>query len=289
MHSLFWTSPLGRVLFGLGVFTFAFWALAAAAFFAWSPNRGVAMSAVTRLGSRPARAAASSTPDTKKDSCTAMCDDASSYSYGYSTGSDDDDWSDSGRDGFRWAVLDADGSMTTDGGESDHVRSHARRGQALFWFRDGDDEFWVTDRATVDAARRAASPVRELGKEMGKLGAEMGRHGAEMGRIGGRMGALSARIAMAETRLAMNSAVTSAERDRDREELRQMRDQLQELRSQLGDQQSEHARSQRQLSRRMSALSAQHQDALREARAKLRELAARARREGKAERPHANA
>ena len=54
MHSLFWSSPLGRLVVGLGVFTFAFWALAVAAFFAWSPSRGVAMAAdrkSTRLNS----------------------------------------------------------------------------------------------------------------------------------------------------------------------------------------------------------------------------------------------
>ena len=56
MHSLFWSSPLGRLVMGLGVFTFAFWALAGAALFAWSPGRGVAMAAVSRLGSHPVHA-----------------------------------------------------------------------------------------------------------------------------------------------------------------------------------------------------------------------------------------
>jgi hypothetical protein len=293
MHSQFWSSPLGRVVVGLGLFTFAFWALAAAAFFAWSPNRGVAMAGLSRLGAHPHTVHATdavSAPDTEKDPCTAMCDDASSFSYSYSTGSGaDEDGSDHADDGFGWAVLDASGSMTIDGGEPDHVRAHARKGQPLFWFRDGDDEFWVQDRAIVDEVRRATARVQDLGRELGKLGAEMGRHGAAMGEIGGRMGSLSARIAMAESRLSMNTTVSTSERDRERDELRQLSDQLRELRDQLGNQQSEHARSQRELSRRMSELSAAHQDALREARAKVREISTRARREGKAERPHANA
>jgi len=286
MHSQFWSTPLGRVIVGLGMFTFAFWALAAAAFFAWSPGRGVAMAAASHLASHAVRASdAVTTPDTEDDSCNAGCD-ASSQSFSYSTGSgsDSEDEPD-----FAWAVLDGGGSMTIEGGDASEVRVHARRGQPLFWFRDGDEEFWVYDRAIVDEARRATVRVTELGREMGKLGAEMGRHGAAMGRIGGRVGAISARIAMAEARLASDPDLSSAELERQRERLHEMRDQMHELQAQLDGQQGEHARSQRELSRRMSELSAQHQDALREARTKVREISRRARREGKAERPHANA
>ena len=282
MHSQFWSSRLGRLVLGLGVFTFAFWALAAAAFLAWSPSRGVALAAAGQLGSRRVHASdAVETPDPGDDSCTAGCD-ASSFSY--STGSGDDDQPD-----FAWAVLDGSGSMTIDGGEADQVRVHARHGQPLFWFRDGDEEFWVTDRAIIDEARRATARVTELGREMGKVGAEMGRHGAAMGRIGGRMGSISARLAMAEARLATDPDLTSTELEHQRELLNEMRNQVHALQAQLDDQQGEHARSQRELSRRMSELSAQHQDALREARTKVREISRRARREGKAERPHANA
>src|SRR5262245_59653780 len=109
MHSLFWSSPLGRLVVGLGVFTFAFWALAAAALLAWSPSRGVAMSAVSRMGSHPVHATeAVATPENEEDSCSAMCDDAAGYSYDYSTGSENDD--------FAWALMDGSGSMTIDGG-----------------------------------------------------------------------------------------------------------------------------------------------------------------------------
>jgi hypothetical protein len=283
MHSQLWSSPLGRVIVGLGVFTFAFWALLAAAFVAWSPSRSAAMAAVSRVGSHSVHATdAVSAPRTgKDDSCTAMCDDAAGYSYDSSTGTDGDD--------FGWAVLDAGNDMVIDGGEPAHVREHARRGQPLFWFRDGDDEFWVTDRGIVDEARRASARVQTLGREIGKVGAEMGRHGAEMGRIGGRMGSIGARMGMVEARIASNPNLSSEDRERQREVLNDLRDQLRELQRELDTQQGEHARSQRQLSRRMSELSAQHEAALREARTQLRELARRARREGKAERPHANA
>jgi hypothetical protein len=284
MHSMFWSSPLGRVIVGLGVFTFAFWALAAAAFLAWSPSQGVALAAVSQLGAHGVHASdAVETPDTGDDSCTAGCD-ASSDGFSFSTTSDDDDQPD-----FAWAVLDGSGSMTIEGGNANEVRVHARHGQPLFWFRDGDEEFWVTDRAIVDEALRATARVTELGREMGKVGAEMGRHGAVMGRIGGRMGSISARLAMAEARLATDPDLSTAELEHQRELLNEMRNQVHALQAQLDDQQSEHARSQRELSRRMSELSAQHQDALRAARTKVREISRRARREGKAERPHANA
>jgi len=282
MHSPFWSSPLGRMVVGLGVFTFSFWALAAATLFAWSPSRGVAMAAVTRLGSHAVRAAnAAAVPDTQEDSCSAMCDDAAGYAYDYSTGSEDED--------FAWAVLEGNGSMTIDGGEPDHVRSNTRHGQPVFWFRDGDDEFWVTDRTLVAEASRASARVRELGREMGKVGSEMGRHGATMGRIGGRMGTIGARMGMVEARIATSPNLSDDDRERQKELLHDLRDQLRDLQQQLDDQRDEHARSQRQLSQRMSELSAQHQDALRAVRDQLRDIARRARREGKAERPHANA
>jgi hypothetical protein len=282
MHSRFWSSPLGRLVVGLGMLTFAFWALAAAALFAWSPSRGVAMAAVSRMGSHQVHAQeALGTPDDEKDPCSAMCDDAAGYSYDYSTGSESDD--------FGWAVMDGSGSLTIDGGEADHVREHSRQGRPVFWFRDGDDEFWVDDRAIVDEALRATARVRDLGRQLGKVGAEMGRHGADMGRIGGQMGSIGARMGMLETRLATSSGLARDERERQREMLRDLRDQLRELQRELDSQRGEHARSQRELSRRMSELSAQHQEALRDARSRLREISRRARREGKAERPHANA
>jgi hypothetical protein len=282
MHSLFWSSPFGRLIVGLGVFTFAFWALAAAALFAWSPSRGVAMAAVSHLGSHEVKASeAVAAPDQEEDPCSAMCDDAAGFSYDYSTGSENDD--------FAWAVMDGNGSLTIDGGEAEHVRANARQGRPVFWFRDGDDEFWVDDRAIVDQVRRATARVRELGVEMGKVGAEMGRHGAAMGRIGGRMGSLGARMGMVEARLATSTDLSRDEREREREVLRDLRDQLRDLQRELDGQRGEHARSQRQLSRRMSELSAQHQQALRDARTRVREISRRARHEGKAERPHANA
>jgi hypothetical protein len=214
MHSPFWSSPLGRVIVGLGVFTFAFWALAAAAFFAWSPGRGIATAAASHFDPHPVHASdAVRTPGTVDDSCAALCDHPAGCSYSYSTGTEDDP-------DFAWAVLDADGRMTVDGGEADDVR---------------------------------------------------------------------ARVGMLEARLVADCNLSSTEIERQRETLRGLRGQLRELQAQLDRQQREHTRSQRELSRRTSGLSSRYQDALREARTPVRSISRRARREGKAERPHANA
>jgi len=284
MHSPLWSSPLGRLLMGVGMFTLASWLLAGAVFVSWSPSRVLAGTAIARLasGSRPVDATIAVADDESRSSCSSSCGKSSSYSYSYSTDSED-------TPDFGWAVMNADGSVTIDGGDPSEFRARARRGDPMFWFRDGDHEYWVSDPALVDEVRRATSRIRDLGREMGKVGAEMGRHGAEMGRIGGRMGAIGARLGVLEVRLATTSGLSDAERDREREQVNELRDQMNELQQQLDSEQGEHARSQRELSRRMSELSAQHQDALRETRAKVRDISLRARRQGKAERPHANA
>jgi hypothetical protein len=283
MHSPLWSSPLGRLLAGVGMFSLASWALAAAAFLTWSPDRGLAAAAIARLVDRghQVEAVVATVEGVPESPCASTCDETSGFSY--STDSDDD------RDGFSWAVMDSDGSVTIDNGDAREFRAHARRGQPMFWFRDGGHEYWVQDRAIVEEVRRATTHMRDLGREMGKLGAEMGRHGADMGRLGGRMGAIGARLGMLEVRIASNPGLSQDERDRQRAEIDQLRDQMNDLQQQLNGEQGEHARSQRELSRRMSELSAQHEAALREARAQVREISVRARRQGKAERPHANA
>jgi len=295
-------SPLGRIAFALAVFSLSFWALAGVAFLAWSsPGRTLAATTLARLVDSEANAAETiATAEADDDSgsvCDDACDDAakssssssSSSSHSYSYSYTDDDGDDDGH-GFAWALVDRDGSCYIENGNATHVRARAVNGRPTFWFRDEDgQEFWVDDPAVVAEVRKVTEPMRQIGKEMGKVGAEMGRHGASMGRLGGQMGALGARMGAVEAQLAARSAAgypTDAARKR---ELEDMRDQLRQLQDQLNDAQSDHASSQRALSRRMSELSAKNQKATREARDKVQDIAHRARREGKAERPHANA
>ena len=302
-------SPLAsRALMALCVYTFASWTMAAAVLLTWAPARAAATRTVARIAtawpSKRIVAPAYVTPfaiaplaiaaDNAQE-CAAACSetapanepsngswsqgeaavdaelvsgDGSSFSYGYS---DDDVAGDS----FRWSLS---------GGEPDaegNTRGRLR-------FRENGEEYVVRDPALVAEARRVAQPLEKLGREMGTLGAEMGRHGAEMGRLGGQMGAAGARLGEMQARLATGS-YARAEREEVRAALEELRREMAQLRQDLGERQARHATRQRELSRRMSRLSAEHREVRREVNRQMREITRRALREGKAERPHANA
>lgn len=269
-----------RVLMALAIFTFACWTLVAATLLTWAPGRAVALQTAARIAERIAsRRHVHPAPRAARPIAFEL---ASSDAAGFSWSTGDDADSD-----FAWAFVDDDGSAWVDT-DRRRIETSANRGPARLWFRDGDEEYTVTDPEIVAEVRRAAEPVRELGREMGVLGGEMGRHGAEMGRLGGRMGALGARLAILESRLARRSA-TRAERSHAESSVRRMRDELKKLQSELSTHQGKHAGRQQELSRRMSELSARHQEAYRKARTEVREIARKAQRQGKAGRPHANA
>jgi len=268
-----------RACSAIAIFTLASWTLIAATFLTWGPARDA-------LGLGLSAAAASVLPATRVPAGAAHghpagIELASSTSVGYAYGTDDEEG-----EGFRWNLRDDDGDVILHGSSRRSSR-RAGPGEPRFEFRENGEWYVVTDPALVAEARRAAAPLRKVGREMGEVGREMGRHGAVMGRLGGRMGALGARIGLLETRLA----VRSSERSRAtlRAEAQALRDELARLREELGQRQVGHAERQRELSRRMSELSERHQRVLREVRAEIREIARRALREGKAERPHANA
>lgn len=270
-----------RACSAIAMFTLASWTLIAAALMAWAPARAALGMGLSTAAARVLPATRLPAPHRHGHHVGAGIELASSTSAGYSydTGDESND--------FSWNVLDGDGDVILDGRRSRRVRTSVKQGEPVFEFRENGEWFVVTDPALVAEARRAAAPLREVGREMGDVGGEMGRHGAEMGRIGGRMGALGARIGLIEARLATRSSERS--RAALRAETDELRDELSQLRDQLEPRQAAHAERQRELSRRMSELSAKHQRVLREVRAEIREIARRALREGKAERPHANA
>lgn len=266
-----------RLVRALALTTLAIWALMLTAIVECAPGRALAREVFQRLADRVA-----STPDAALHVPAAAaggfatCDTGSGYAYGYS--SDDSD-------GFSWAVLDENDEMTGESMNTSIRRYAVRRGEPFFWFREDGDEFIVRDRALVAQARAAVEPMKEIGQEMGKVGGEMGRHGARMGRIGGKMGAVGARMGALQTRLALSEG-SAASRARLRAELEEMRGEMDRLRVEMD---ASRDVDQEPLRQRMAELSVRQKAALREARTKLREIAARARREGKAERPHANA
>jgi hypothetical protein len=268
-------SPLvNRVLVVVGVFTFASWTLIAALLLSWAPARAAAQRTVARVaaslpGSRGPASTCTETPTVVPFEAQVT---AGSDEFGYSFG---DDAGDDG-EGFSWSLT---------GGEPDaNGNSRATR---LRFRQDGED-YVVRDPVLVAEAQRATEPMRQTGHEMGVLGAEMGRHGAAMGRLGGQMGALGARLAALNVRL-IDQSDSRASREATRAQIDELHGDLAKLRAKLSAKQSAHAGRQRELSRRMGELSARHAELSREASARVREIARRALREGKAERPHANA
>lgn len=269
-----------RVLLALAVFTFACWSIAAAVFLTWGPGRAVALKSVARIAERisPRRHV-----HARSQHAPIAFELASMPTSGFTYSTTDGD------PGFAWALVDGDGNSLIDSFNGRRSLLTSEEGSPPhFWFREGDDEYVVTDDAIVDEVRRVTAPVRELGREMGALGGEMGKRGAAMGKLGGKLGAMTAKLAMLESR-AVRRAIARAERAEIESSTHEMRREVERLQRTLGTEQGSHARSQRQLSRRMSELSARHQAAYRKARLEVREIARKALRQGKAGRPHANA
>jgi hypothetical protein len=268
-----------RALFAIAVFTFASWVLIVAALLVWTPGPGMAAGALSRVAR-----AASAAPDAVPLAAVALSDLAMpsgagrSNTYDLSLGSPD----------FAWCLVEGDGDLWIDDDGSNGRSFNGRTGGPCFWFRDHGHEYVVRDPAVLAEVREAAEPLREATRELGAVGREMGRNGARLGRLGGHMGALRARMALIEARSARGD-VSADERDDVDAQLRELRTRMAELQEQVERERFAHDDEQRSLSHRMSELSARHHEVLRDVRVKVREIAARALREGKAERPHANA
>ena len=265
---------VNRALLVVGVFTFASWTLIAALLLSWAPARAAAQRTVARVAASLPRSRGPASTCTETPTATPFAAEvtARSAEVGYAFGDDGDP----DGDGFSWSLS---------GGEPDaNGNSRATRLQ----FRDNGEDYVVRDPALVAEAERATEPMQRVGREMGELGAEMGRHGAAMGRLGGQMGALGARLAALQTRL-IEQSYSRESREATRSQIEDLQGDLAQLRAKLAARQSAHAGRQRELSRRMSELSARQAELSSEARERIREITRRALREGKAERPHANA
>lgn len=276
-------SPIfGRALLALALYTLAAWVLIGTALIAWAPGRSLAaatLSHVARAVSGPSSCAQASAIALSDG--IAPWNQVRTVAYAY----DDGDGSD-----FRWGLRDADGNsdIWMDGEDMDSRSRDGGKSEPRFWFRDNGTSYVVRDPAVIAEVREAVRPLREIGKQMGEVGGEMGRNGARMGRIGGRLGAVGARLGLVEARLAQRAArngdAAGAETS-----MKELRAEMESLRAQLDRERESQSGQQRELSRRMSELSAKHHEIMKDVRQKVREIATRARREGKAERPHANA
>lgn len=280
-----------RTLLVLGVYTASVWAIILIAFIAWYPGQGSARSAIASVARATSCATAPASTSfalaqwampapAGMTSSVRVCDLSFSGMPVVAGSSRHDD-----SDGFSWRIRSKDGHSWSDAWDLD---GDAPEGESWFWFKDDGVAYVVRDPALVAEAKAATEPLERIGHEMGKVGGEMGKNGAKMGRIGGRMGAIGARLALIETKMSLSSA-SREERRAHSDELDELRNELRALQQTMEKEQREHADENERLQRKMSVLSAQHAEVLKDVRQKVREIATRARREGRAERPHAKA
>ncbi len=284
-----------RALVALALYTVSAWALILVGFVAWSPGRSVARTAMAALVNETSHAtspastgyafAVAATPYMARFQVhdAVVCDTPEAID-GTLVGVT----SDGDPDGFSWRIHTKDGQSWSDAW---NLKGDEPEGEAWFWFRDGGVSYVVRDPALVAEAQATVQPLEEIGAEMGKVGSQMGRNAAVAGRLAGRMGGIAARIGALEARAAVRqaNALQSARRGEASAELEALRAELETMQRQVEDEQRVHERDNDALNQRMSELSARHAARLDEVRHKLREIAARARREGRAERPHAKA
>jgi hypothetical protein len=280
-----------RTLLVLGLYTASAWALILIALVAWAPGRSMARTALAHVAE--AATSASSPASTgfalaqgtalyalsgapASEVCDVPCPVAAETPVVLAGMSNDDD-----HDGFSWRVRSKDGHSWSDAWDMDR---DSPEGDEWFWFREDGVSYVVRDPAIVAEARDATEPLRESGAQIGKVGGELGRNGARMGRLGGRMGAVAARIAALHVQSASQSA-----RDSRSPEIIRLRAEFDALQRELEAEQAVHERENAALNKKLSELSAKHAEILKDVRQKVREIAARARREGRAERPHAKA
>lgn len=181
-------------------------------------------------------------------------------------------------DNFSFAYIEPDGRSSVSFNGDDRERSRLldrlmRSADApTLWFREGDLEYVVTDRATVERARELCEPLRRIGGEMGRVGGEMGRLGGQLGRHGGRLGALGGRLGGVSARLAV-SRMASSERARLEAERERLQAEMERVEAEMkSEEQGSIRERQAELSRRMDELGEQHAAALAKARAGLRKL-----------------
>ena len=192
-------------------------------------------------------------------------------------------------DDFSYAVVEP-GSNTTIGSTRDGDRRSLRRliesrDQDALWFSIEDENYVVTDAATVERARDLVAPLVEHGRRQGELGAQQGRLGAKQARIGAqqaKVGARQAALAVRQARGAVRGRddadqAQQSEIDRAMEELGRMQEELSAMQEPLARRQEEMGRRQEELGHQMEEQSAR-------ARRDMRRLCEHAIRDGLAER-----
>jgi hypothetical protein len=170
---------------------------------------------------------------------------------------------------YDYALLYGNGTMHCFGSwNTDDVKKIGGQGERMIVKkRDDGSLYLITDRATVDSAKKALEPVMDLGKQQGalgkrqgQLGKEMGKLGAQMGEIGGEMGKLSAQLGDIMRDSMKEDTRVSAERrradyDRKMADLHKRMQDLGKQQGVLGGKQGELGKQQGELGRRQGEAS----------------------------------
>jgi beta-lactamase regulating signal transducer with metallopeptidase domain len=118
--------------------------------------------------------------------------------------------------GYAFALLDGN-STTVNGTTADlaAVRRLRQHDEPLLWFRHGDAEWIIRDRATLERAKAIYAPLSALAEQQGKLGEQQGALGEKQGRLGeeqGRIAAQQGEFAARQAELAGKAAELAARR-----------------------------------------------------------------------------
>ena len=172
------------------------------------------------------------------------------------------DWTEQDRK-YDYALLSGNGSMHCFGSwNTEDLKSIGGQGERLIVKKKDNSIYVITDRATVDGAKRALEPVMDLGKQQGalgkrqgELGKQQGALGAKMGEIGGEMGKLSAQLGEIMRDSMKEETRASAERrraeyDRKMADLHKRMQELSKEQGALGGKQGELGKQQGELGRR---------------------------------------
>jgi bla regulator protein BlaR1 len=89
---------------------------------------------------------------------------------------------------YNFALVTTDGTVASWGNWDTFKELKDRAKQDTLYVKKGEDLYAITDRATVDAAKRALEPMQRLGKQQGELGRQQGELGREQGKLGKKQG-----------------------------------------------------------------------------------------------------
>ncbi|MBS7456270.1 M56 family metallopeptidase [Coralloluteibacterium stylophorae] len=169
---------------------------------------------------------------------------------------------DDGSSARAYVAFDGSGHVQAHGTGRDVETAHRqyRSGDAMAWFRRGEEAWVIRDPATLKRLHALHAPLAELAAQQGELGERQGELGAQQGELGARQGELGAKQGEIAARHAQRAAraVARGEHGAVDEELEQDMEALAAEQRRLAERQKPLAARQQELGRRQQALGERH-------------------------------